>query len=148
MSNLSFTQDNPLLGTWKLISVTGTFADGTIEPEVYGSNPIGYITYTLDGRIMVVFSRSDRLPLSGDMQSSPIEERAQAFSTFNAYAGTYTLSGNTITHHVEVASIPNRVGKDLVRTFTLNGNRVTLKTPSSMSGGVLKVFELVWERVV
>ncbi|WP_246162583.1 MULTISPECIES: lipocalin-like domain-containing protein [Brasilonema] len=53
----------------------------------------------------------------------------------------------TVTHHVEIASIPNRVGKDLVRTFTLNGNRVTLKTPPTETDGVLKVFELVWERV-
>jgi hypothetical protein len=155
MSSLSFTQNNPLLGTWKLISAIATLADGTVEPDVYGSNPTGYLTHTSEGQMMVILSRSDRLPfseeirspLSEDMYSVPIKERAQAFATFSAYAGTYRLNGNTVTHHLEVASIPNRVGTDLVRTFTLDGNRVTLKTLPTMSNGVLKVFELIWERV-
>jgi hypothetical protein len=77
----------------------------------------------------------------------PLEECAQAFTTFNAYAGAYTLDGSTVIHHVEVASIPNRVGTDLVRTFTLSDNRITLKTPPTVSQSVVKIFELVWERV-
>ena len=149
------TQNNPLLGTWKLISVTATHPDGTVEPEVFGANPIGYITYTPEGKMMVIFSQSDRPPLSGNARSPlsdaihsvPAEERAQAFTTFNAYAGTYTISENTVTHHVEVASMPNRIGQNLTRTFTLNGNQVTLKTPPSKSDDVPKVFELVWERL-
>jgi Lipocalin-like domain len=153
--SMSSAQNNPLLGTWKLISAIATSPEGNIEPDAYGSNPIGYITYTPEGRMMVMFSRSDRSPLGGnmhsplsrDMRSVSVEERAEAFSTFNAYAGTYTLNGNTVTHHVEVASIPNRVGTDLIRTFTLSGSRATLKTPPTLSDGVLKVFELVWERV-
>nr|WP_235182366.1 lipocalin-like domain-containing protein [Fischerella thermalis] len=43
--------------------------------------------------------------------------------------------------------MPNRVGTDLVRTFTLNGNQVTLQTPPTQTAGVEKVFELVWEKV-
>ncbi len=105
--------------------------------------------------MMVMFSRSDRPPLSQEvrspltsqMQSLPVEELAQAFTTFNAYAGTYTLSGNTVTHQLEIASIPNRVGTALVRTFTLSENRVTLSTPPVLSDGVETVFELVWERI-
>ncbi|MBW4624453.1 MAG: lipocalin-like domain-containing protein [Brasilonema octagenarum HA4186-MV1] len=155
MSDLSATQTNPLLGTWTLISASAINPDGTVTPQVYGPNPIGYITYTPEERMMVIFSRSERPPFSKDIRSPfskdirslPTEECVQAFSTFNAYAGTYTLDGNTVTHHVEIASIPNRVGKDLVRTFTLNGNRVTLKTPPTNTDGVLKVFEVVWERV-
>lgn len=102
-----------------------------------------------------LFSRSERSPLSQEvqspltpqMQSLPVEELAQAFTTFNAYAGTYLLSGNTVTHQLEIASIPNRVGTELVRTFTLNGSRVTLSTPPVLNDGVETVFELVWERV-
>jgi hypothetical protein len=81
------------------------------------------------------------------MQSLPVEELAQAFTTFNAYAGTYTLSGNTVTHQIKIASIPNRVGTTLVRTFTLSESRVTLSTPPVLSDGVETVFELVWERI-
>ncbi len=155
MSSSPSVEDNPLLGTWKLISAIATNPDGTVDPDVYGSNPTGYITYTPERRIMVIFSKCDRLPLNGDInspfskqiQSLPQQECVQAFSTFNAYAGMYTIDGNTVTHHVEVASIPNRVGTDLVRTFTLKGKQVTLKTLPTKIDGVEKVLELVWERV-
>ena len=153
MSN--FTQNNPLLGTWKLISITAIFPDGNIDREAFGANPIGYITYTTEGKMMVIFSKSQRSLLSGNsaspltaaIHSVPIEERAEAFSTFNSYAGSYTLDGDKVIHHVEIASIPNRIGKSLTRTFVLNGNQVTLKTPPSKSDDTPKIFELTWERI-
>ena len=148
-------QNNPLIGLWKLISAIAIQPDGTINSDVYGTHPVGYITYTLDGHMMVMFSMRDRpplsqevrSPLSPEMQSLPIEELAQAFTTFNAYAGTYTLSGNTVTHQIEIASIHNRVGTMLVRTFNISESRVTLRTPPVLSDGVETVFELVWERI-
>jgi hypothetical protein len=148
-------QSNPLIGIWKLISATAIHADGTVTPDVYGTCPVGYITYTSDGHMMVMFSRSNRpplsqevkSPLSSEIQSLPVEELAQAFTTFNAYAGTFTLSGNTVTHKIEIASIPNRIGTTLVRTFTLSENQMTLLTPPVLSDGVEKVFALVWERI-
>ena len=153
MSN--FTQNNPLLGTWKLISITAIFPDGNIDREAFGANPIGYITYTTEGKMMVIFSKSQRSLLSGNsaspltaaIHSVPIEERAEAFSTFNSYAGSYTLDGDKVIHHVEIASIPNRIGKSLTRTFVLNGNQVTLKTPPSKSDDTPKIFELTCERI-
>ncbi|MEA5596418.1 lipocalin-like domain-containing protein [Rivularia sp. UHCC 0363] len=151
MSN--FADNNPLLGTWKLISIMAIFSNGKIDREAFGINPIGYITYTIEGKIMVIFAKSDRTLLSGNSASSltdaihsvPIEERSQAFSTFNSYAGSYTLDGNTVIHHVEIASIPNRVGKSLTRNFKLDKNRITLTTPYQSDDKPR--FELVWERV-
>ncbi len=152
---LNLSQNNPLLGTWKLISITAIFPDGNIDNEAFGANPIGYITYTIEGKMMVIFSKCDRALLSGNSASPlttaihkvPIEERAEAFASFNSYAGNYTLDGNKVIHHVEIASIPNRIGKSLTRTFVLNGNRVTLKTPPSKSDDTPKIFELTWERI-
>lgn len=151
----NFSENNPLLGTWKLISITAIFPDGNIDKEAFGVNPIGYITYTPEGKMMVIFSKNQRPLLSGNsaspltaaIHSVPIEERAQAFSTFNSYAGSYTLDGDKVIHHVEIASIPNRIGKNLTRTFKLDGNRITITTPPSKSDNVPKVFELVWERI-
>jgi hypothetical protein len=148
-------QNNPLIGIWKLISASAISSDGTTHSEIYGTHPVGYITYTGDGHMMVMFSKSDRSllsqeiqsPLRLELQSLPDEELAQAFMTFNAYAGTYTLSGNTVIHQIEIASIPNRVGTKLVRTFNLGESRVTLSTPPVSSNGVETVFELVWERI-
>ncbi|NJO66878.1 MAG: lipocalin-like domain-containing protein [Leptolyngbyaceae cyanobacterium RM1_405_57] len=149
----SKSQDNPLIGIWKLISVTAIHLDGTVAQDVYGVNPMGYITYTAEGHMMVMFAKGDRPLLSGDpnspfaLESIPSEELAQAFSSFNAYAGTYTINSNTVHHHLTLTSIPNRVGTTLVRAFTVRGDRLTLKTPETRSGGIAKNFELTWERI-
>ncbi|MGL5076699.1 MAG: lipocalin-like domain-containing protein [Waterburya sp.] len=150
----SSIQNNPLIGIWKLVSAIAIQSDGTIDSEVYGTHPVGYITYTLDGHMMVMFAKSDRTFLSQDIRSPfskdiydlPIEEYAQAFLTFNAYAGTYEINGDHVMHHVAIASIPNRVGTKLVRTFTVQGDQLTLTTPQTLSDGVPKVFQLMWER--
>jgi Lipocalin-like domain len=148
-------QNNPLIGTWRLIAAIAIHADGTIDPEVYGANPSGYIIYTPDGHMMVMFSRSDRSlfdkdiqsPFSGEMKAISSEALAQAFTSFNAYAGTYALNGNEVIHQIAIASIPNRVGKTLIRTFAIDGNQIVLRTPERMNDGIAKVFELTWERV-
>lgn len=154
MSTLA-SPKNPLVGTWKLISATAIHGDGRINSEVYGVSPNGYITYTEAGYMMVMFAQSDRpplsqaiqSPLSGEMSTVPLEELAQAFTSFSAYAGTYTIQGSTVSHHLTLASIPNRVGTTLTRTFTITGDRVTLSTPETVVNGVATAFELVWERV-
>lgn len=148
-------QPNALVGIWKLLSAIAICPDGTVESEVYGANPTGYLTYTSEGYMMVMFAMSDRIPFSRDVQSPlseemnavPLEELARALSSFNAYAGTYVVEGNTVCHHLTIASIPNRVGIALVRTFTLRGNQLTLQTPATRSDGVPKVFELRWEKL-
>ena len=45
-----------------------------------------------------------------------VEEQAEAFKTFLAYAGRYTFSGDKVTHHVEISSIQNYVDRNLVRS--------------------------------
>ncbi|MBW4429956.1 MAG: lipocalin-like domain-containing protein [Nostoc desertorum CM1-VF14] len=67
---------------------------------------------------------------------------------FLLFVRNLRLSGNTVTHQIKIASIPNRVGTTLVRTFTLNESRLTLVTPPVLSDGVEAVFELLWERII
>jgi len=80
-----------------------------------------------------------------------LEEKAEAFSTALAYAGTFTVSGDRVTHHVEAATDPNRVTKDLVRIVVrLVGDRVTVRTvdPLAWDDGVRYAYqELVWVRM-
>jgi hypothetical protein len=146
---------NPLIGTWKLISATAIRSEGSTDKEVYGANPTGYLIYTLEGRMMVMFAKRNRpsfsevvqSPFSDEMNAVPLDVLSQAFKTFNAYAGTYRVKGDTVIHHLEIASIPNRVGTDLVRTFSVRKNQLTLKTPSIFSNSIEQFFELLWERI-
>src|ERR1700687_4650974 len=146
---VAMAQDkNSLVGTWSLVSVVSKSDKGDVNSTLYGARPKGFVTYTADGRMSVVLNEDGRKPLSvNDRVSAPMEERAQAFSTMNAYAGTYTFSGNKLVHHVEVASIANWIGTNQERTVKMQGDRVTLSPPPHSRGGVMYTLDLTWERV-
>ncbi|WP_456702170.1 lipocalin-like domain-containing protein [Bradyrhizobium sp. USDA 4449] len=136
-----------IVGTWRLIAASAS--SGTERNDApYGPAPSGLITYTGDGRVMAIISHSGRKPLaSGDRISASVDERAEAFATSFSYAGRYSLSGDRIIHHVEIASVQNWVDTNLVRHVTLGNNKITLTTPPISVGGQIRTTELVWERV-
>ena len=84
---------------------------------------------------------------SSDSLSAPVEEQAEAFKTFIAYAGRYTLDGDKVIHHVEISSIQDWVDTDLVRSVKFEGERIVLATPPSLDGGKIQTFELIWQRL-
>ena len=132
------------------MSVTSTTAKGEVIENPYGLNPKGFLTYTGDGRQIGIITNGGREALSvNDHVSAPVEERAEAFATMLSYAGRYTFTGDTVTHHVEAASVQNWVNTDLTRFVKLEGNRLTLRTtPGDFVGGVqLACEELVWEKM-
>ena len=136
-----------IVGSWKLVSTAATTVDGKSVASPMGEHPTGFLTYTADGRMSLLITHDGRPKLSGDRLASPIEERASAFSTMVAYAGSYRIEGNRLIHHVEAASSQNWVGTDLPRVATFSGNRVKLEAPMKERHGVVQKFEQVWERI-
>lgn len=137
-----------LVGTWQLVTASAS-SGGERNDAPFGPNPAGLITYTSDGRVMAIISHSDRKRLaSGDRISASADERAEAFATSFSYAGRYSLSGDSIIHHVEIASVQNWVGTDLFRLVKLRDNKIILTTPPISVGGQIRTTELVWERVI
>jgi hypothetical protein len=137
-----------LLGTWRLVSASSTDVAGAqIEPP-YGTNPVGFLIYTDDGRVSALISFSGRKTLNlGAKGPALVEEQAEAFKTFLAYAGRYRLSGDKVIHSIEISSIQNYVNKELVRSVKFQGNQIVLLTPPTMVNGKIQTIELVWERV-
>lgn len=135
-----------LVGTWKLVSASAVNAKGESIARPFGDSPSGEITYTREGRVSVLISHGGRKLLSADRIAAPVAERAGAFATFFAYAGTYSVRGNRITHHVQISSVPNWINTDLVRTFKASGNTLTLTTPPMTIGGVVQTTVLEWKR--
>ena len=137
-----------LVGTWKLVSATNTSDTGEVTKDAYGQNPTGFLTYTPDGRMMAILTYGGRKPFSA--LPAPVQEQTEAFSTFFAYAGRYTLSGDRVIHHVEAAWRQDWVNTDQVRyILKLQGNRLALRTapivPATKTGQVTQ--EVVWERM-
>ena len=140
--------NDSVVGTWKLVSNTTATETGEVNKAAFGQNPSGLLTYTADGRMMAIISDDGRKPLSiADRVAAPIEERAQADSTFMAYAGRYTFSCDKVVHHVEVASLQNWVNTDETRVVTLRGNRLFIRNSPQSRGGVVVTIESVWERL-
>lgn len=148
-STVSAQCKDSLVGTWRLVSTTATTDKGDANKAVLGGeHPSGLLTYTADGRMMAIISDEGRKPLSvADRVSAPADERAQAYSTFMAYAGRYTFSCDKVVHHVEVASLQNWVDTDQTRFVTLRGNRIFLRNTPQLRGGVTVTIESVWERL-
>jgi hypothetical protein len=95
-----------------------------------------------------MISYGGRRPLSvGSGLTAPLEEQAEAFKTFIAYAGRYALDGDKVIHRVEISSIQNYVGKDLVRTVKFQGDRIILVTPPMPVNGKIQTVELIWQRL-
>ncbi len=145
---LSAQADEPLVGTWALVAVSSRTSTGERDDIPYGAHPTGFLTYTAEGRMSAIISYGERKPLSlADRHAAPMRERADAFASFLAYAGRYTLAGDTVIHHVEAASVQNWVGTDLVRVARLQSDRITLRTPPVSVGGQLRTVELTWKRL-
>jgi len=60
---------------------------------------------------MISYGGRKRLS-SSDSRSALRKSKAEAFKTFVAYAGRYTLNGDKVIHHVEISSIQNWVDTD------------------------------------
>ena len=142
-------QDASPLGTWRLVSYHTETPDGT-RTFPLGEDVAGIAMYLPNGRVSIQFMRKDR-PLfkSGDAWRGTLEEERAAFEGYFAYTGRYTIDAarSRVTHHIEICSAPNYVGTNLERTFTVSGDRLTLRTPQRQLAGQTSSSTLVWERM-
>src|SRR5690242_21445357 len=81
-------------------------------------------------------------PLGGDEAA-----RADAYSTYLAYFGSYELDGDSVVHHIDASLFPNWSGEKQVRPFVAEGDELVLRTPPTTGDdGASVVNELVWIR--
>lgn len=140
--------DDSVVGTWRLISVKSRAADGTVR-DLYGPTPAGQLIYDGTGNMSVHLLKPD-LPKCAtlDRRQCPDREARSAFDNYFGYWGHYrvNLGTSTVTHHIDGASVPDWVNTSQDRHFKLEGNLLTLTTPSMKVAGVDTVQILVWER--
>ena len=109
-----------IVGTWSLVQATAVTIQGRKIAAPFGKNPKGILTYAADGRMTALISHGERRRLSTqDRIAAPTEEKAEAFATYFSYGRHYTLAGDKVIHHVEIASVENWVNTNLVREFKL-----------------------------
>ena len=136
-----------LIGTWRLVSVTNEDAETGATSDLFGPEPIGYISYGADGRMMVVQVRSDRPKPKGDIAST--QEAEALFRSMLSYAGPYSFDGREVTHHVDISWNESFTGSTQKRFVALEGDVLKLSTPQSLDpiDGKLSVRTMTWRRV-
>ena len=135
-----------LVGTWRVASFSMMALDTNEVSRPMGENPIGYLQYSPGGH-MVVFLSAGEIPKASPPYTDP--DRAAIHSKTAAYAGTYNVNGNKVTHHVVAAWLPDWVGEDQIRFVELSGDKLTIKTAPIVSSRTGKqiVSTLTFERV-
>ena len=145
--NSSTALANRIVATWRLKShIQHTLATGERFPP-RGLKPQGLVTYTDDGRFSLINVPSER-PKPKAIQATQ-EEALALFFGLTAYAGRYTIEGNTVVHHVEVSWNEAWTGTQQRRRFKVEGDELTLiagPSANHMDGQVVEA-TLVWERV-
>ena len=137
-----------LEGTWKLVSSTRTNTTTGATTDSFGPNPLGYIMYGKDGRMMVLITRSDR-PKPDSTDKMTDEQRSRLFSSMLAYSGTYKFNGETIEHHIDGSWNQVWTGTTQIRNVKKDGDRLIYTTqpgPSPIDGS-MGFATLVWEKV-
>jgi lipocalin-like protein len=141
------SDDNRLLGTWKLLSYTRVDGETGKQSHPLGPHPLGYLTYSPDGRMMGMMFGDNRPAPSG---SVPLDGEAIApFRTMVAYAGTYVVDGIRVTHSIDASWNEAWTGTEQIRFYELDGTVLTLTTAPARSplGAPVGVATLVWQRV-
>ena len=137
-----------LMGTWSLESCHAKGSSGG-EMLPLGEAPRGYLTYTPWGYMTAVLMSTGRAKFaSGYLWGGTPDEIKEAFQGFDAYGGPYEFDEKSgkITHHAEVARLPNWEGTAQVRYAKLVAGTLTLTTPPVLAQGEEWVASLTWSR--
>ncbi|MFX0544473.1 lipocalin-like domain-containing protein [Roseovarius sp. S1116L3] len=118
------SQADQILGTWRMKSWTREALETGEISDAMGPDPIGYIAYHADGRMMATVFRRNRIRANGEGGWSE-GEKAALFDSMLAYVASYSLEGRRVVHHVERAWNPSWE-MDLSRPFTLENGSLTI----------------------
>jgi hypothetical protein len=146
LSTFARADANPLLGTWQLKSFVREVAGTGERYNQLGEHPNGYISYSPDGRMVVLFVSGDQLRPRNEPSD---DERIKLHKSMLAYGGTYTVSPGKVVHHIDIEWDGRRLGTDQVRFYTIEGDTLLLKTEPNKSpiDGREGVGILTFERV-
>ena len=136
-----------LPGTWTLVSAVREEIPSGAKTDMFGQDPHGFINYSPEGRMIALITRRDR-KAAANGRPTPTEAEA-LFRSMLSYAGTFTVEGDVVTHHVDISWNQSFTGGTQKRHFKLDRDRLILSTPQSHDpiDGKLSVRHMTWQRV-
>ncbi len=136
----------PQLGTWKLQSDEGHELATGEKYEPLGVHPTGYISYGSDCRMQVIEVRDGRKAPANLVPTDA--ERVALYDSFLAYAGTYSIKGDIVSHHIDASWNQTWVGTTMSRHLTIDGKTLLISGNfiSGYSGKSVNA-RLTWTKV-
>ena len=135
------------VGMWRLVSFPIRLADGTTRQSALS---VAYIIYTDTNPIHMCYVTMDPNRPKWKSEFAPTESEAMSVVP-QSYCSTVEIHAKEgfVIHHVEIAEIPNLVGRNRKQYFTFEGpNRVSLRVdPPELGPGTVVEATLIWERV-
>ena len=134
-----------LVGTWQLVSIVNTAADGS-KRDAYGPHGKGLLIFTPDRHFTLINTDPDvpKVASNNRLAATPDENKAIVSGSI-AYFGTYTISGTTITLATEGSTYPNYNGVAQTRILTgFTGSELKWHLPAPSTGAGT---DTVWKKV-
>jgi hypothetical protein len=116
-----------LVGSWRLIAFKVQANDTKETKDALGPNPQGRMILTASGYVTNYRVAAGRKPAETDA------ERAQLLRTMAAWTGRYRVEGNKLIVKTDSAWNEEGTGRELPRTFMVEGNRLILTTATPRS---------------
>lgn len=142
-----------LVGAWRMVNwalTDGNVEDHFLPPFGLPQDCGGMLIYSDSGAMSAMLSRRDR-PAFQDhsLDGGTVQERAEAFGSITAYAGTFETDDDAsqVVHVVQFATMPHLVGDRMMRICIFTGNRLKLDTPTMTFGGKSRRSYIEWERI-
>ena len=127
-----------IVGTWKIISWESLRPSGQIVNIWMGLHPTGLIIYQPNGYMAVQIMADPRPTFTQNpaTKQPPFDEFRSAYFGYYAYWGTYTINdaGNDVVHNLEGSERPVEVGRKYPRSFSIDGTKLVITTPSYKAG--------------
>lgn len=136
-----------LVGTWQMRSWRRKLIDSGDESDAFGPHPRGFINYAPDGRLMVLVVRGER---RAPESSPPTEqEKLALYDSMFAYAGSYSVDGDMVMHHLDTSWNETWSGTQQIRFCRNDGRTLTYTTPPTRDplDGRECVYTIVWEKL-
>jgi hypothetical protein len=143
---------NLLLGRWNIISWEQRYDDGRVTHPL-GTALEGFIQYDANGQMICMIGRIDRPNFStGGQWNASNDEKAAAYSSYLAYAGRYSVNGESVTHHVDLSLFPNWKNGDQKRRVELipgaAGDKLNIVARLEEGTAEARSAVLAWKRLI
>ena len=114
------------IGAWTLLSMETTDQETNDRHNLLGVHPSGSLSYGSDCRMSVILVKESRKAPTAPAATD--SEAAELYRGLIAYAGSYTIKGHTITHHIEDSWNQAWTGTTQVSQFNVDGDSMFIRT--------------------